>query len=408
MQKYNNGQLCSKVSHIRFIPLFLFLTLCLTASIASAFELEIKDTNVSIGGYAKLMLTYDTDGTITAPYNGDLYSIYSTPLDGTGNAEKNDMRMSARESRLFVKTRTENKYGILDTHIEGDFFADIDSDGPTWSNSHGFRLRQAYGKMTMGQHVLLAGQTWSTFMDLAGTVPAMDFSTDPGNTFVRQAQVRYQYNIARGQYVAVSIENPTLGLTAAGPTTFVNSGSSSEDSMPDLIVKYFYANKRLTFSPRAVIRRFELDGDSVFGYGLALNTSVKFGQGHKFVLGFLYGDGIGRYAGLGFNAGAGINNDGAAETLQFSSVTGGFIFALRDNVRLAVGAGYSEQDDDGYDDGILTASANKEAFSWHSNLYWDITPAIQYAAGITMGDVEVMDGREGDMTRIQSYLKYSF
>lgn len=391
----------------KFLYVGLFLTLLLTTSIASAFEFDAKGTHVSLGGYAKLMLTYDADGTIAAPYNGDLYSIYITPLDGSKSAETDDMRMTARESRLFIKSKTENQYGILETHLEGDFFADIDSDGSTWSNSHGFRIRHAYGKMTMGKHVLLAGQTWTTFMDFAGILPSLDFATDPGTSFVRQAQVRYQYNLARGHYVAVSIENPTYGLTSAGPTTFVNSGSS-EDMMPDVIVKYFYGNKRMTFSPRAVVRRFELDGDSAFGYGLALNSSVKFGQGHKFCIGVQYGDGIGRYAGLGINAGAGIDSDGNTETVKFSSVTGGFIFALKDNVRLAIGGGYSEQDDDAYDDGILTASANKEAFSWHSHLFWDITPTIQYAVGITMGDVEVMDGREGDMTRIQSYLKYTF
>tara|TARA_R110000796_G_scaffold27942_29_gene76896 strand:+ start:10116 stop:11318 length:1203 start_codon:yes stop_codon:yes gene_type:complete len=383
------------------IPLMLS-----TASVNSA-EFDIADTKVTVGGYAKFMLNYDTDGTITAPFNGDLYSVYTTPIDGSANAEKSDLHMTARESRLFIKTASENKYGTLKTYVEGDFFADIDSDGPTWSNSNGFRIRHAYGEMTMGKHVVLAGQTWSNFMDFAGIMPSMDFATDPGTTFVRQPQVRYQYNIGKGQYTSISLENPTLGLTAAGPYTLVNNGSS-EDVMPDIIAKYFYANSRVTFSPRVVIRRFELEGDDAFGYGLALNTSLKFGDGHKAVLGLMYGDGIGRYAGLGFNAGAGINADGETDTLEYSSITGGVVFALQQNMRLAIGAGYSEQDEKGLEDGILTEYANKTAFSWHTNLFWNITPDIEWAVGVTMGDVENMADKEGDMTRFQTYVKYTF
>lgn len=393
----------TKALTVTILSLFFALMACS----AMAIQFDVQDTKVTLGGYAKMMLTYDVGGTVTAPYNGDLYSIYGTPIDGSRNAEKDDMRMSARESRLFVKTETENKYGLLETHLEGDFFADIDSDGPTWSNSHGFRIRQAYGKMTMGRHVLLAGQTWSTFMDLAGAVPVMDFSSDPGMTFVRQAQVRYQYNLAKGHYVAVAAENPTYGMAAAGPVVLVNGGES-EDKMPDLVAKYFYANKSFHVSPKLLVRRFELDGDAAYGYGVSLTSHVNVGKGHKVYLNLLYGDGIGRYAGLGFNAGAGIDSDGNIDTLKFSSINGGVAFALKKNVRWVIGAGYSEQDDDAFEKGILTASANKEAFSWHSNLYWNITPAIQYAVGVTMGEVETMGGSEGDMTRIQSYLKYTF
>ncbi|PKH99034.1 hypothetical protein CXF78_15805, partial [Shewanella sp. 11B5] len=77
------------------IPLMLS-----TASVNSA-EFDIADTKVTVGGYDKLMVNYDTDGTITAPFNGDLYSVYTTPIDGSANAEKSDLHMTARESRLF-------------------------------------------------------------------------------------------------------------------------------------------------------------------------------------------------------------------------------------------------------------------------------------------------------------------
>lgn len=131
--------------------------------------------------------------------------------------------MIARESRIFVKTRTQDdKYGVLDTHVEGDWFGDVGGND-TWSNSRTFRIRQAYGKLTSGKHVFLAGQTWSTFMDFAGGIRSMDFTSDPGDTFVRQPLLRYQYNINRGHYNAVALENPSRGLTAKGPFALIKT-----------------------------------------------------------------------------------------------------------------------------------------------------------------------------------------
>ncbi|QYK01373.1 DcaP family trimeric outer membrane transporter [Shewanella psychrotolerans] len=396
-------------THMTKIACVCALPMLFAANNASAFDFDVEGTKVSIGGYAKLMLTYDTDGTINAPYNGDLYNAYGTPLDGSKYADSTDLDMTARESRLFVKTSTETEYGTLSSHIEGDFFADIDSDSPTWSNSHGFRIRHAYMKLQNGKNTMLAGQTWTNFMDFASSLPPMDFGSDPGNSFVRQAQVKYQHDFRPGHNISVSLENPTLGMCSAGPVAHLTDcGSETQDKVPDMVVKYFYANQTVTFAPRVLLRRFEIDGQSAFGYALAASGSAKFGDGHKAVLGVMYGDGIGRYAALGFNAGAGLDMNGQIDTLKFKSITGGFSFALTKKIDWTIGAGYSEQDDEGFENGVLTGRANKEAFSWHTNLYWNLTKDLQYAVGVTMGDVEVMDGREGDMTRFQSYIRYSF
>ncbi len=370
-------------------------------------DFDANGTRVQVGGYAKLMITYDLDGTHVVPYNGDLHSPYSVPMDGTPNAEVDDMRMTARESRIFLRTTTPGDDHTLGTYLEGDFFADINADGPTWSNGHGFRVRHAYGTITKGKHTLLAGQTWSNFMDLPGSMPPMDFAADPGSPFVRQPQLTYKYSPARGRYFLLALENPTYGLAAAGPVTLVNAGAS-QDAMPDVVAKAFIGGKNFHISPRVVLRRFELDGESTFGYAVALNASARFAGRHRVVGGVLYGDGIGRYAGLGFNAGAGLNPEGEIETIAYLGVNGGVILGLRDDLRFSVGAGWAEQDDEAFTGGVLTGSAVKTTFSWHSNLYWDVMPRVQYAVGAMVCEAENMDGAEGDIVRLQSYLKFSF
>jgi len=406
--------------------LLLLVSVILAASPALAVDFDVKDTKVSVGGYLKLMMIYDTDGYIDSkahPFNGDLMGGYDPPLDGTDlstsdgrmKAEGEKFRMTGRESRLFVKTKTPTGGGLLQTHFEGDFYGGSTNSTDTWSNSEALRLRHAYGSLTKGSHVLLAGQTWSTFMDLAAGVPDMDIAGDPGFTFVRQAQVRYQYNLRPGHYIAAAIENPNRGLTAAGPPFFTNAGVA-KDGLPDFILKYFFANKMLTLSPRLLVRQFDLtdaatgQSDSAMAWGAALSSSIKAGSKVKFYITLMYGDGLGRYGGLGNIAGAGLSANNTVETVKFMSYNGGLTVKLSETVNWTIGAGWAENDDDAYTgaNAVLTGSATKTAQGYHTNLKWAITPAFEWAIGAAKYEREVMDGREGDMIRYQSYFKYDF
>jgi len=410
----------------RIAVLILLVALVLAASPAAAIEFDVKDTKVTVGGYLKLMMIYDSDGYIDSkahPFNGDLMGGYDPPLDGTAiynsdgrmDAEEDKFRMTARESRLFVKTKTATEGGLLQTHFEGDFYGGSTNSSDTWSNSEALRLRHAYGSLTRDSHVLLAGQTWSTFMDLAAGVPDMDIAGDPGFTFVRQAQVRYQYNLRPGHYVAAAIENPDRGLTSAGPPLFTKAGVS-KDGMPDFVLKYFYANKMLTLSPRVIVRKFDLtdtttgQSDTAMAWGAALSSGIKAGPKVKFYVTLMYGDGLGRYGGLGNIAGAGLTADNKVETVGFMSVNGGLTVKLSDTVNWTIGAGWAENDDDAYTgtDAILTGFATKTAQGYHTNLKWAITPAFEWAIGAAKYEREVMNGTEGDIIRYQSYFKYDF
>ena len=409
----------------RICVLLLLVTVILAASPALAVEFDVKDTKVTVGGYLKLMMIYDTDGYIDSkahPFNGDLMGGYDPPLDGTAiassdgrmEAEGEKFRMTGRESRLFVKTKTQTDSGLLQTHFEGDFYGGSTNSTDTWSNSEALRLRHAYGSLTRGSHVLLAGQTWSTFMDLAAGVPDMDIAGDPGFTFVRQAQVRYQYNLRPGHYIAAAIENPDRGLTAAGPPFFSNAGVS-KDAFPDFVLKYFYANKMLTLSPRLIVRQFDLtdsttdQSDTAMAWGAALSSSVKAGPA-RFCATVMYGDGLGRYGGLGNIAGAGLTADNEIETVGFMSVNAGVTLSLSNTVKWTIGIGWAENDDDAYkgSNAILTGSATKTAVGYHTNLKWKVTKGFEWAIGVAKYEREVMDGRDGEMIRCQSYFKYDF
>lgn len=410
MKNFRNNcpkQRCVRAS--RGIASFLLIFFLLAGSAAYAVEFDVKGTNLNIGGYAKLMMIYDTGGKVrTGPYEGDLITAYDIPVEGSPTYDTEDFRMTARESRFFLKTQTPTDAGSVSTHIEGDFYGEGGTG--TYSNSRPFRLRHAYGTWASGDHVLLAGQTWSTFMDLAAGVPSMDLTSDPGMTFIRQSMVKYQYNFNPGHYLAAAIENPDSGLTAAGPAAFIKNPGDSAEKMPDFVVKYFYANKRFHISPKAVLRSFELSEETTTGWGLSLTSHVDIGNGHKIYASVIYGEGIGRYGGLGVNSGAGLTDDGDIETVGFISYNGGASFALKENLKFSLGAGFAENDDEDYtgDDSVLGDAAFKTVFSYHANIIWNITPAFEFAFGFTSYEKEIMSGAEGDMMRFQSYLKYAF
>ena len=386
------------------------LLCCLVASPVQAFDFDVKGTKVTLGGAVKLYAMYDLNGNVkTSIPNGmgDEVNAYAVPLDGTTYADDDRFSMTARESRIFLKTATSTEYGDIATYLEGDYNSDTDYSSDTWSNSRQFRLRHACATWKPGNTSVLVGQTWSTFMDFAGAVPVMDLAGDPGQPFVRQPQIRLTYDLSPGHFIALSAENPDRGFTRGG-TLFKNMETKSTESMPDFVLKYFWSIDAFHLSPKVLVRRFELDDKDTMAYAVSLTSHVGFGNGHKIYLGLTYGDGIGRYAGLGLNGGAGLSDAGEAETVEYRSINTGVTFALRDDLSWTTGCGYSENDEDAYDEGVLTGIANKNAFAWHTMLAWKATPSVELALGFTDMQQEVMDGREGDMQKIQSYFKFTF
>jgi hypothetical protein len=55
---------------------------------------------------------------------------------------------------------------------------------------------------------LLAGHTWSTFVDPTTYPEILDFTGPGAEAFVRQGQVRYTYNFGGGLTASVAVENP--------------------------------------------------------------------------------------------------------------------------------------------------------------------------------------------------------
>ena len=185
-----------------------------------SFKLPGSNTSVTVGGYVKLDAVY-SNPSAGVDTTADLFlqpnAIAVGP--GAGDNERNQVKFGARESRMFAKTSTPTSWGDLVTYIEGDFYG---ADGnESVSNSHGLRLRHAYG--SLGH--FLGGQTWTNFMYVPALPETVDFGGPVGQIFDRQAQVRWTQSfdgsasIAAGQWSA-SLENPESVVTVPGGANF--------------------------------------------------------------------------------------------------------------------------------------------------------------------------------------------
>ncbi len=142
------------------------------------------------GGRIKLDIIKDYDA-ITSEDSFDPRTIVVPAADG-GNS-----RLHARETRLFLDIRgligTEAEGKELRMYVEGDFYG----------SGSVFRLRHAYGSYGG----LLAGQTWTNFLDPDNFPNTIDFESPMAFPSFRQAQVRFTAKLNDKSSWAVSVED---------------------------------------------------------------------------------------------------------------------------------------------------------------------------------------------------------
>ena len=138
------------------------------------------------GGRIKLDIIRDFDP-ITSE---DSFDPRTIPIDG---GEGGNSQVHARETRLFLDMRGPVEGKELRMYVETDFYG----------SGSVFRLRHAYGSWGG----LLAGQTWSTFLDDANFPNTIDFESPMAFPSIRQAQVRWTHKPSANVSWSVAVED---------------------------------------------------------------------------------------------------------------------------------------------------------------------------------------------------------
>jgi hypothetical protein len=373
------------------------------------------DTWIRIGGYVKVDGIYDVKGRM----NGISSTLGDIPLNGTALSKRNpDFQFSARESRFNIATLTPTSLGDLKTFIEGDFYG---AGGNTVnSNSYGFRLRQAYASVGPW----LAGQTWSTFLDLDSEPETLDFTGASGVAFVRQALVRYTTPLALGS-LSLAVENPFSDFQGA------DSPWPSDNSLayaPDAVAKWVYNPSWGHVAISGMAREITVDTGgamingftgraSTFGWGVLAGLGIKTVGKDMLTLQADGGVGIGRYInGNGADdhvQGASINPDGSLRATPAYGVTAGYLHYWTDWARSTVAYGRT------YYDGELPSDPTNSVRmveSVHANLIFSPLPHTDIGVEYIFGHIKFdgfnpatgATGPDGTAHRIQTSAKVSF
>jgi hypothetical protein len=338
-------------------------------------------TQFKIGGYVKFDFIHDFNP-ITSP---DFFDVSKIPTDGSKGQNTN---LIAKETRLFIDTRTPSKVGDIRTYVEGDFYG----------SGGAFRLRHAFVEI---DGKWLAGQWWSNFMDENIIPGTLDFEKPAAYAFARNAMLRYKHSLSDHAYFAFAVEQPSANAQA--PV----QGGKFESPLPDITARYRitkdWGHIQLSAFAAKLVYRYNAGGtDDVFQYGGNFSGQLNLIQNKdKFIYQVVYGPGAGRFRG---GLSAGLDENGNLEALSEGGITLGYEHRWNHAFTSLVV----------YNQGWVNNSANQPTTAlqgadyFAANLLWHFTDRAFVGVEYLWGKREDNDGDNGIANRIQFSMKYTF
>ena len=254
----------------------------------------------TLGGYFKLDVIHDF-GPIDSP---DAFDPRSIPVDGSKGT---NTRVEARQTRFSLGIEGPADGRTLEMFVEGDFYG----AGNT------FRMRHAFAQYGG----LLAGQSWTTFMDEKNIPPTIDFETPLAAPLARHGQMRFTSTVAKNSDLAFAIEE-------ADPEVVIPSGvrGTTEKTLPDITARFRLTRSRghVQLSGFLGRTRFRADtgatSDVTIG-GVLVSARLRLFVRDAAYAQLSYGPGLGRYRG---SASAALDASGRLETIDVVGVTAGY------------------------------------------------------------------------------------
>jgi len=363
----------------------------------------VGNTLVKLGGYIKAdaIALKNSGGNLpgSADITRDFYIPGSIPVGGASSDWATDF--SARQTRFYFTTNTDVGGETIGTRLEMDFNVTAGGDERV-SNSYTPRMRQAY--LTYGNW--LAGQSWTTFQNVASLPDSVDFiGTTEGTVFARQTMLRY----TSGPF-QIAVEEPEATITTAVGSR-VLSGS---DPMPDLVVRYNHTADWGQISLAGILRDINAEaglaglteGASAMGYGLSLAGKVNVAEKDDFRFMATVGSGLGRYIGLN------IVNDAAVdpiaqdlETIDTFSAFGAYRHVWAEKSRSSLMFSYFKADNPV---ALTSAAVTDQAWSLRGNFIYSPVPNLDFGLEYGYSERTLENGLDGAQHRLQFMSKFSF
>jgi hypothetical protein len=356
-----------------------------------AFAIPGTSAALRIGGFVKMNVIQSLDA--VGAQNRFIVGTIPTGQIGSGDSEA---ELTVQQSRLNLELREDSDFGPLRAFVEGDFAGEGDT----------FRLRHAFGQF----RDLMAGKTWSTFMDTEASPEEVDFEGINGRINVRQAQVRWFPSIAEDWNLLLALEDPTPDIT----------GGDGVSQIPDLVASVQRRvrdrwNVKGALLLRTLRARWDLDPtkrDEATGWGISIsghrNVDWWDNPRDKLFVQMNFGKGYGRYindlATVGGQDAVFDDTNGSLSVLpvwsSYVSLQKWWRDGLRSNFTLSAVRINTKgfQPDDAYDN-TRRASAN---------LIWSPTWRLDLGGELLWGRREDKDGSSGSAAQFQASARYRF
>jgi len=371
-------------------------------STKGSYKIPGTETSLAIGGYVKLDAIYNSQsvGGNGGSNLGDQILVAGAIPVQENEKEDSQLTFHARQSRFWLKSYTATEWGDLNTYLEMDFFAFQSPGNERVSNSYAPRLRHAFGSLGS----FLAGQTWSTFMNVRALPELNDFGGPVGRVFARQPQLRWTQAMYDGQADwMIAIEAPESTLT----NTRGERETPDDDQVPDIITRLNIYRPWGSVSLAAMLRNIRSDTEhNSDAYGGALGLSGRIKSFDRDDLRFMlnYGNVLGRYVSSNlFNDGA-INSQGHVELFN---QYGGFV-AYRhwwhDTWRSTIAYGFSYADNVDF----VPDTVSQWAQSAQMNLLWSPLPQTTFGLEYSYASRGLENNDNGHLHRVQFSSVFKF
>lgn len=347
------------------------------------------DASMKLGGYVKMNIIQSFDPVGSA----DRFTPGSIPVPADPNDLENQAHLTTRQSRLNVDMRRDSTLGPLRAFIEGDFAGEGDT----------YRLRHAYGQLGK----VLAGQTWSTMVDITATPEDIDFEGLNGRVNVRQPQLRFFPSIGENLDLAIAIEDPNPDVT----------GGTGLTKVPDLVAAIRFSSwNRLHIKAALLLRQIRAEADNnpgteakEHGWGISVSGHIKLWDDRdEFMYQLNYGDGIGRYINdLGSVGGQDAVFDPITGELKVLTAFGGYLAYQHwwsGKMRSTLVASYTDVDNLDFQ----PDNAYHQTKRVTANLLFSPIPRVDIGAEVLWGERTNKDGSSADALQLQIAAKYIF
>ncbi|MCT7655525.1 hypothetical protein MBH78_14370 [Oceanimonas sp. NS1] len=371
-------------------PLDLTRTLSVMALLASgtaqAVDFQLKDTQASLYGYAKLDIIHDLDADL-----GNFVDRNKIRLDGEKGPDGHT-NLHAFQSRLGIRTLTPTPRGDLAVNVEETFTAAA-------------AATCACATLTVNGTASPPARPGVILAVISPCTPPL--ISPPGRAWPMQAG-RPSFVTARVVFpLPWKIRATWAGMYPLPPRPKQEWPAGSDPALSEPVWP-------LAYGASTVLRQLEYYRDStdsdetVLGWGLSLEA--RYQQGDVTLRGALtHGDGIGGYLeGSPSRPGYVDPASGELETIEASGATAGITMQAGPGA-VTLGYGIARSDiDEAVHAGALNTDSTKQFEAIHLNYIWSPITAVSYGIEVSHHTREVQDGREGDATRLQGMVMYRF